>query len=113
MDYYNDQQVDIEEELTYNNQAYYMPRLVLDRSKYAKGEKIPVVSIINHNITKDGDKVAKHDTVKTMMAASQQGNPYMEQKPHIDDWRPQTPEDAVFTHTRGMTHSSQFTNSLG
>jgi len=57
MDYYNDQQVDIEEELTYNNQAYYMPRLVLDRSKYAKGEKIPVVSIINHNITKDGDKV--------------------------------------------------------
>jgi len=102
MDYYKDNQVDIEDELTYNNQAYYMPRLVLDRSKYAKGEKIPVVSIINHNITKDGDKVAKHDTVKTMMAASQQGNPYMEQKPHIDDWRPQTAEDAVFTHTRGM-----------
>ena len=36
MDYYNDQQVDIEEELTYNNQAYYMPRLVLDRSIYHK-----------------------------------------------------------------------------
>nr|WP_278860703.1 hypothetical protein [Catenibacterium mitsuokai] len=52
--YLEEQQLSLEEELTFHDQKFYSPRMVLDRSKYPEVAKIPVISIVNHDILKDG-----------------------------------------------------------
>ena len=99
MENYKDQYDDSEFEMTYDDQAYYLPRLTLDRSKFEKGETIPVISIINHNLYNKGEEISKHDTVQTMKSAVCMN--YGEPKPPIDSWTPQSDADRIFTHIRG------------
>ena len=60
--YLEEQQLSPEEELTFHDQKFYSPRMVLDRSKYPEGAKIPVISIVNHDILKDGENIAQHNS---------------------------------------------------
>ena len=99
MENYKNQYDDSEFEMTYDDQAYYLPRLTLDRSKFEKGETIPVISIINHNLYNKGEEISKHDTVQTMKSAVCMN--YGEPKPPIDSWTPQSDADRIFTHIRG------------
>lgn len=86
----------VEKEMTCGDQRYYASTIKLDRSLYPKGTKIPVATIVNHAITKDGTSVSKHDYSNSLKYNSAP-NQY---QPYIDEWQPK-PEDKVFTHIRG------------
>lgn len=85
--------------IRFGRQAFYSPRFILDRSKYPTGEKIQVVGMINHDLFKDGEEIAKHNPLKEFRDT----NTLMQQpqyQPPIDDWVP-GPEDKIFTHITG------------
>lgn len=95
--YLEEQQLSPEEELTFHDQKFYSPRMVLDRSKYPKGAKIPVISIVNHDILKDGENIAQHNSRKELKDSVQSMDQF---QPPIDQWVP-APEDKLFSHIQG------------
>ena len=95
--YLEEQQLRPEEELTFHDQKFYSPRMVLDRSKYPEGAKIPVISIVNHDILKDGENIAQHNSRKELKDSVQSMDQY---QPPIDQWVP-APEDKLFSHIQG------------
>jgi hypothetical protein len=94
-------QIQSEDDLTFENQRFYSPRITLDRSLYPNGKKIPVVELVNTNIYANQSKVVSHNSVLNsidhLTSSSIPSNP--NQVP-IDSWVP-GPEDKVFTHIRG------------
>ena len=95
--YLEEQQLSPEEELTFHDQKFYSPRMVLDRSKYPEGAKIPVISIVNHDILKDGENIAQHNSRKELKDSVQSMDQF---QPPIDQWVP-APEDKLFSHIQG------------
>ena len=95
--YLEEQQLSPEEELTFHDQKFYSPRMVLDRSKYPEGAKIPVISIVNHDILKDGENIAQHNSRKELKDSVQSMGQF---QPPIDQWVP-APEDKLFSHIQG------------
>lgn len=95
--YLEEQQLSLEEELTFHDQKFYSPRMVLDRSKYPEGAKIPVISIVNHDILKDGENIAQHNSRKELKDSVQSMDQF---QPPIDQWVP-APEDKLFSHIQG------------
>lgn len=95
--YLEEQQLSPEEELTFHDQKFYSPRMVLDRSKYPEGVKIPVISIVNHDILKDGENIAQHNSRKELKDSVQSMDQF---QPPIDQWVP-APEDKLFSHIQG------------
>lgn len=93
--FYDDKEDQIE--TTYDFHSFYSPRFILDKSMYPEGEKIPVVTVINHNLIQDGDKIAAHNSNREFKENISQMPSY---QPPIDQWVPQ-PEDKIFTHIRG------------
>ena len=91
--------VGTENDLTYQDQRFYTPRLVLDRSIYPKGYKIPIVFKVNRNIYRNGDQVASHNSYGYLQQPRQQ----MQETGQlaIDDWRPTCDAERIFTHIRG------------
>lgn len=87
----------------FSNTSFYIPRLVLDRSLYKKGEKIPVVLQVNQNILKDNKNIASHNSVMNSIngpSSSDYMNKQIEYQVPIDEWVPK-PEDKIFNHIRG------------
>lgn len=95
--YLEEQQLSPEEELTFHDQKFYSPRMVFDRSKYPEGAKIPVISIVNHDILKDGENIAQHNSRKELKDSVQSMDQF---QPPIDQWVP-APEDKLFSHIQG------------
>lgn len=71
----------------YKDQRFYAPRLIFDRSLYPKGEKIPVVFVVNKNIC------GNRHQANIGLAEDVQ--------PPIDEWSPTCEKDRIFSHTRG------------
>lgn len=94
--------IENEKDLTYGNQRFYAPHMVLNRSLYKPGQKIQVIEFINKDIYKNGQEVSDHNSVmnsqKNLESNSCPSNIY---QPPIDMWIPTTPEDRLFTHIRG------------
>lgn len=76
--------------------SFYMPRMVLDRSMYPKGAKIPVVSFVDHDILKEDKDIQQHD-FSNSLKYHRYPNP---NQPPIDQWVPKA-EDRIFDHIRG------------
>lgn len=89
------------ERRSYKDNSFYIPRLVLDRSLYPKGKKIPVVLQVNQNILKDNKDIAEHNSTKNSMnGPSSNIHGTVEYQVPIDLWVPR-PEDKIFSHIRG------------
>ena len=76
--------------------SFYMPRMVLDRSMYPKGAKIPIVSFVDHDILKEDKDIQQHD-FSNSLKYHRYPNP---NQPPIDQWVPKA-EDRIFDHIRG------------
>lgn len=81
--------ISFENSQKYQDQRFYAPRLIFDRSLYPEGYKIPVVLEVNKNIV---NKEKKDQQALTEPAGTVQ--------PPIDEWQP-LEEEKIFTHTRG------------
>ena len=94
--------IENERDLTYGNQRFYAPHMILNRSLYKPGQKIQVIEFINKDIYKNGQEVSDHNSVmnsqKNLESTNRPNNVY---QPPIDMWIPTTPEDRLFTHIRG------------
>ena len=94
--------VENEKDLTYGNQRFYAPHMVLNRSLYQPGQKIQVIEFINKDIYHNGSQISDHNSVlqsyQNLESNSRPNNIY---QPPIDMWVPQTPGDRLFTHIRG------------
>lgn len=97
-----EENIETENDLSYQNQRFYAPRFILDRSLYKPGQKIQVVDFVNTNLYAQGAQVAMHNSAINAQNNLKQTilpqNPY---QPPIDMWVPQTPEERIFTHIRG------------
>lgn len=96
----NELHYDGDEDFKFKDKRFYMSRIKLDRSLYPEGKKIPVVQFVNTQIYKNGPEITQHNVVDYMKNNQQQTQMDMYQPP-IDDWKPTSPEDIIFNHTRG------------
>ena len=84
-------------DVNYQDQRFYSPRLVLDRSMYPKGQLIEVAYRVDKNIYKQANAISSHNQMGYLNTNGVQPTTQLP----IDLWRPQSPEDAIFTHIRG------------
>lgn len=91
--------VSAESRLTYQDQRFYSPRTVFDRSLYPKGQAIPIVYVINKDVYREANQVSQHNQGQYLQQPLN-AVPHNVQLP-IDQWIPQTPGDRIFSHIRG------------
>ena len=83
--------------MTYNDQCFYSPRMVFNRSLYPENELIPIVYRVSTGIYQNGKQIATHNQGQCLQ---QVGVPATIQPP-IDQWQPTEPGDRIFSHIRG------------
>ena len=86
-----------ENRMTYNDQCFYSPRMVFNRSLYPENELIPIVYRVSTGIYQNGKQIATHNQGQCLQ---QVGVPATIQPP-IDQWQPTEPGDRIFSHIRG------------
>lgn len=86
-----------ENRMTYNDQCFYSPRMVFNRSLYPENELIPIVYRVSTGIYQNGKQIATHNQGQCLQ---QVGIPATIQPP-IDQWQPTEPGDRIFSHIRG------------
>ena len=98
----NNEIIENENSLTYQNQRFYSPRFKLDRSLYKPGQLIPVMDFVNPNLYKQGNEIASHNSLANsyINMNNNLAHPNINQPP-IDLWIAQDPKDRIFSHIRG------------
>lgn len=91
--------IETDKDLTYTNQRFYSPRLVLDRSLYREGQLIPVMEFIDRDLYNQGEEIARHNSIANAVENLQSTSSTYNKVP-IDLWTA-PPENKVFTHIRG------------
>ena len=86
-------------DVNYQDQRFYSPRAVFDRSMYPKGQLIEVAYRVDKNIYKHANALAMHDQMNYL----NQNGAYINQNIQlpIDLWKPQSQADMIFSHIRG------------
>ena len=92
--------IETDKDLTYPNQRFYSPRLVLDKSLYKEGQLIPVMEFIDKDLYNQGEEIAKHNSIANATENLQSIPSSGYDKVPIDLWMA-PPENKVFTHIRG------------
>ena len=93
--------IETENDLTYKNQRFYAPRLILNRSLYDPNQPIKVIEFINKDIYNHGEEIISHNSsLNSYKNISNTVTPSRPFQPPIDEWIP-TPEQRIFTHIRG------------
>ena len=89
-----------ENRMTYNDQCFYSPKMVFNRSLYPEDELIPIVYRVNTGIYQNGQQIATHNQGQCLqqVATIPAGNSV---QPPIDQWQPTEPGDRIFSHIRG------------
>lgn len=89
-----------ENRMTYNDQCFYSPKMVFNRSLYPEDELIPIVYRVNTGIYQNGQQIATHNQGQCLqqVASIPAGNSV---QPPIDQWQPTEPGDRIFSHIRG------------
>lgn len=86
-------------DVNYQDQRFYSPRAVFDRSMYPEGQKIEIAYRVDKNIYKQANAIAAHNQMGYLNTNGVPVDPNI-QLP-IDMWKPQSPKDQIFTHIRG------------
>lgn len=89
-----------ENRMTYNDQCFYSPKMVFNRSLYPENELIPIVYRVNTGIYQNGQQIATHNQGQCLQQAGTIPAGNVVQLP-IDQWQPTEPGDRVFSHIRG------------
>lgn len=89
-----------QEDFKYSDKAFYRTSQNMNLTPNSEG-KIHVVEFINQSIFNNERQISTHDSSSFLRAEK---DPYYRTNPNqppIDQWKPMTPEDRIFSHIRG------------